>query len=221
MRPYSYDGAAAGGLYLDGEIYPLAGQGKHLARLGASLVIDRAVGLSSQLSMNGSTTEFDTVQSRWGLGLRYALPVSDGAIVKLAAGYDQLEHTIDASGVNVPLPDVSYSYLDIGAGAYVPLGKEIAVNADARYLHVLSAGEIQDADKYGTGNVVGLDVDANLEYRMSPTIHLRAGVRYLRMAFDFDGSGSWTTELDGDPDQDVGGASDTYLGGYMTAGYTF
>ena len=41
------------------------------------------------------------------------------------------------------------------------------------------------------------------------------------MAFDFAGTGPMTTELDGDPDQDVGGATDRYFGLYLLGGYAF
>ncbi len=40
------------------------------------------------------------------------------------------------------------------------------------------------------------------------------------MAYDFDGSGMQTNR-DAEPDQDVGGALDVFLGGYVTAGYIF
>jgi len=46
-------------------------------------------------------------------------------------------------------------------------------------------------------------------------------VRYLRMAFAFDGDGAMATDRGGEPDQDVGGAADVYFGAYALAGYLF
>jgi hypothetical protein len=50
---------------------------------------------------------------------------------------------------------------------------------------------------------------------------LHLGVRYVRMAYDFNGAGGALVDRDGDGDDDVGGALDVYLGGYATLGYLF
>ena len=125
-------------------------------------------------------------------------------------------------GVVVNVPNVEYHYLDPGLAVRVPLSSRLALCAAGRFLLVESAGEVQQADQYGAAKMTGFDADAALELRATPRVLLRAGARYLAIAFAFDGSGAMTTSRDGDPTSvNVGGALDRYLGGYASAGYLF
>ena len=153
------------------------------------------------------------------MGLRYKLPIGKKTL-RFAAGYDRLSHTVDAEGQPLTLPDVDYTYVDLGAGIRVPVDDRFAVDADGRYLHVLDAGEISGQDAYGSGTVRGVDLEAAVSYAATERLEIRAGIHYLRMAFAFDGSGAMT-DLDGDPDKDVGGAADTWIGGFVTGGISF
>lgn len=222
-QPWSYDGAPVGGATLAAEVYPmlLAGRGDGpLARVGVALAYDRVLSMHTRMSMGGAEMEFPTKRSRFGLGLRYRMKLG-APTVKAALGWNRLATSIDSGAMALDLPDVSYSYVDVGAKLHWPLAPRWAIAADARYLAVLSAGEIEDAAQYGGDAVHGLDLDAAIELTAMPRVLVRVGARYTRMGHDFDGSGPKASARDADPDQDVGGAVDVYFGGYVTAGYLF
>ncbi len=219
-QPMTYQGAPVGSARLDAELYPLLRHHGHLARVGFAVDIERALRVHSNVVVDGVTHDLDTAQSRWGLGVRYRYPVGAHAI-KLAAGYDKLSHRINRAGLDIDLPDVGYSYLDLGAGADVSLSHgEWRLSVDGRYLHVLNAGAIAEPAAYGGGTVAGYHFDVGMARVLASGVLVRAGVEYLRMAFAFDGSGA-LTDVDADPEQDVGGAADTWFGGYLTAGIAF
>jgi hypothetical protein len=226
QQPTSYDGSPVGGVQLRGELYPTRflskapPAAKHLDRVAVSFELDNAVGLSSQYSDDTMDYDLDTTQRRWGVGLGYALPIKSASL-KLAAGYNGLRHSIKTGGVDIGLPDVKYGYFDLGAAADVPIAGKLRALGHVKYLAVQSAGDIVAADAYGKAGVRGFDLDAGVAYAVTSKVHVRGGVRYLRMAFDFAGTGDMSTDLDGDPDQDVGGAADKYVGAYVLGGYSF
>lgn len=226
-KPNGYAGSPVPGAYVSAEVYPLAfGGGRGiLTGLGVGVVFDRVFVLKSRYKAE----EYDTTQSRWGIGVRFRFPFGNKPTLptlKLAAGYSKLDFNIDTGGMDIDLPNVAYSYYDVGLALRVPLGlPTVALNVDARYLAISSAGEFSSMDNYGGGTIAGVDVDAGLEVRPVPRVAVRGGVRYLRVAFDFDGTGADTKRdslpTPADDDQDVGGALDEYLGGYVTASYLF
>lgn len=230
-QPNGYDGRIVPGAFFNAELYPLAlGGGKHngpLAGLGAAVTVDRVISIKSKIDDPAAPmgfVEFATTQTAWGVGLRYRLPIGSRPTlptVKLGFGYNHLDFTIDTGAMDIDLPNVAYSYIDAGGSVRVPLGERLAIEATGRYLVVVASGDISLPTNYGGGKVNGLDVSGSLEYRPTPRFTLRGGARYMRIAFDFDGTGNDTTMRDMDPDQDVGGALDVYLGFFATAGYLF
>ena len=217
MQPMSYQGAPVGSAHLNAELYPFLKKSRHMSRLGLAFVLERALRVNSRIVLDGVARDFDTTQSRWGVGARYRLPVGKHSLA-LAAGYDRLSHAINTNGLALDLPNVSYSYVDVGGGLAIVFGNgDWTLNGDARYLHVLSAGEIAEGSAYGGGTVAGVHVDGNMARKLDSGVIIRGGIEYLRMAFAFDGSGAMT-DIDSDPDQDVGGAADVWFGAYVTAG---
>jgi hypothetical protein len=223
-QPNGYDGAIVPGGMVMGELYPLAFGNPRgaLAGIGLTFVFDRVFLLKSKYG----TDEYDTTQQRFGVGLRYRLPIgksATGPTLHVGIGYNKLSFVIDDSAAVMPigLPDVDYTYIDPGLGVRLPLGTpKFALLADAKYMVVLDSGDMQAQANYGTGTVSGLDVDAGLEFRVMPRLPLHLGFHYIRVAYDFDGSGTQTNR-DAEAGQDVGGALDVYLGGYVSAGYIF
>jgi hypothetical protein len=218
--PMSYQGTPVGAAHFDGELYPFLKKKGAMRNLGFSVSVDRAIRLRSRVATQGRAQEFETEQAHYGVGLLYRVPLGKASF-QLAAGYDQLSHTIDTGGVDLALPNVAYSCLAAGGGLRIPISEgKMALGAAGRYLHVLDAGEITMPAAYGNATVQGVDVDAHLAYMASERMVIRGGVQFVRMGFAFDGTGAMT-QLDASPDQDVGGAADTWLGGYLTAGLSF
>jgi hypothetical protein len=225
QRPNGYDGSIVPSVMLTGEVYPLS-FGKRpspwVSGIGVGFVLDRVLLLKSRLDM----TEYGTTQMRFGGGLRYRWNIGNKATmptVKVIADFQRLTFAIDRGTQDIDLPNVSYSYLDLGLAGRFPLGTPMAaVYVDARYLHVLSSGELSDPMYYGSGSALGFDGDAGFELQFLGRAILRVGGRYQRIVHDFDGNGIRSNNRDGNmSDQEVGGALDTYLSGYVTAGYLF
>jgi len=61
------------------------------------------------------------------------------------------------------------------------------------------------------------------DYMIMKNVFVRAGIRYETIGFKFKGTDpmAQTHTRDADPDQDVQGARDTYLGGAATVGYVY
>jgi hypothetical protein len=223
QKPNGYNGAMVPAARIDVDLYPMAFGDKRgaLAGLGVGLWFEKVIAIKSRLGM----TEFPTSQTGFGAGLRYRWNMGHDAklpTLTAGAGWNYLAFSISTDGVDIDLPDVSYSMIDVGIGGRIPFGMpQIALTLDARYLQILGAGDMQATSAYGGGSKLGFDLDAAIEARLAVRNVIRAGVHYTRIAFDFDGSGEDTTMRDGSPDQDVGGALDQYLGFYATFGYLF
>lgn len=220
QQPMSYQGTPVGAAQFNGEVFPLLHSKGLMRNLGISVSLQKAIRLRSRVATQGEAHEFDTEQSRYRVGVRYRVPLGKSTF-RLAAGYMKMNHQINSGGIDLDLPNVSYSCVELGGGLRVPISPgKVTLGADALYLHVMDAGEITAPDAYGNATVQGVDVDAHLAYMASERMVIRGGVQFVRMGFAFDGSGAMT-QLDSSPDQDVGGAADTWLGGYVTAGVVF
>jgi hypothetical protein len=230
QQPQGYKGTTVPGVYATGELYPatFAGVKGVLANVGVGFVADRVIKLNSSVSdgMDG-TTLLATKQSRYGANLRYRHNFGDGprgVSVWGAVGYNRLTFSMDKSaapeGVIVDVPNVAYSYVDPGLGVRVPVAGALSAAVEGKFLAVLGTGEVQTPEQYGAATVTGFDADAALEYAFSDHFLARAGARLIQIGYSFKGNGV-LSDRDANGSADVGGASDRYLGGYVTAGYAF
>ncbi|HLU68611.1 MAG TPA: hypothetical protein VKZ63_20160 [Kofleriaceae bacterium] len=228
-RPLGYRGNPVPGVLVEGEVYPMAFGGDRgvLANIGVGFVADRVIRLNSAVDDGmGGVATLGTRHSRYGASLLYRHNFGDGPrglSLGLSVGYSRLSFVIDKAaapeGVIVDVPNVVYSYLDPGASVRIPVGPLTAL-IEGKFLAVLGTGEIQQPEQYGAATVTGLDVDAGLEYRIGEHFLARAGARLMYLGFAFKGTGT-LADRDQNGEVDVGGASDRYLGGYVTAGYAF
>ncbi|HUS66048.1 MAG TPA: hypothetical protein VMZ28_15955 [Kofleriaceae bacterium] len=226
--PQGYDGAMVPGLYVLGEVYPMALVNKKATgftrHIGLTLMLDKVLLIKSKPA--GMDVDLPTSQTRFGFGLVYRLnfgTTPTSPTLKIGARYNKLSFTIDESAAPaamVEIPDVSYTYIDPGVAFRYPFTEKIAANAEAHYLIVSKAGQIQESMQYGTSKVSGFDVDLGGEYKLSDSLLVRAGFRYSAINLTFEGNGTLTNR-DADAEQDVQSAKDAYLGIYATAGYLF
>lgn len=227
--PQGYDGALVPGVYAAAEIYPMAlveRRGDGVARdFGISLVVDKVLLIKSRLEGAGAD-ELPTDQLRFGGGVvyRWNFGSATGPTLKLGVRYNRLSFSIDETQAEDPaaieIPDVDYSYLDPGVGFRLPLGERLALLAEAHYIYVLDAGQIQEADQYGESSVFAFEGDLGAELKLTDNLVARTGVRYSQYSLDFEGEGD-LTDRTGDGMQDVNAARDRYLGVYATAGVLF
>jgi hypothetical protein len=228
-QPQGYSGALVPGAYAAVELYPVAladRSGHGFARdIGVSAVVDKVLLIKSKLEGEGDA--LPTAQTRYGVGLVYrwnfgSSPTSP--TLKVSARYSKLSFSIDESKAAEPaaieIPDVSYTYIDPGLGLRLPIGEAFAALAEARFLFVTDAGQIQDLDRYGKTSVSAFDVDVGGELKLTSNLLARAGARFTQLAMDFSGNGA-QTDPTGDGTQDISSATDRYLGFYATAGVLF
>jgi hypothetical protein len=227
--PQDYQGVRAPGVLVRGELYPLARSGAGvMANLGVGFVVDRALELELVYS-DAMNVRLPVSQARYGVDARYRHrfgAAATGPELVARVGYGKLSYLIDKSaapeGFVVDIPNVAYTYFDPGLALRVPLTGAIALWAEGRFLLVTDAGEVVLAEQYGAATILGADADVAVEIRATPHIAVTLGGRYLTIGYAFKGAGDLTVMRDGDAATvDVGGAKDTYVGGYATASYSF
>ena len=237
LAPRGYEGTLVAGANIFGELYPLAFNRKKksvLHNVGVTFAYDQVVKIESRMLYDdGSGTPAEailpTTQSRWGVGLVYRHNLGKkptSPTIKAAFRYSSFGFVIDKAaapgGVTVDIPNMEYVYYDPGLALRFPVNPQIALLADARFLLVTGAGDMQQASEYGASTITGYDVDVGFEYKLNANACVRAGGRFTGISLDFDGSGTLTTDRDGDGNsQDVLSASDQFVGGYLVAGYLF
>jgi hypothetical protein len=230
QAPPGYSGTPVPGGYLTAEAYPggFGGDTKGVAaNIGIGIVLDRVFSLNSSVAdATGTAVNLPTRMWRYGANLRYRHNFSDGPngfSMHGAVGYNTAGFSIDKSGAPggmVDVPNVNYKYVDIGAGARIPIAGAFSLLAEAKVLAPMTTGPIQELDQYGPATVFGYEGEAVFEYQITRTINARAGGRLMQLSYTFDGDGD-LDDRDGNGENDVTGASDRFLGGFVTAGYSF
>ncbi len=234
VPPQEYIGAYAPGVYVTGELFPMAASkgSSPIKNVGFGFDVERSVGLSSQVTGEGimEPINLPTQRERYGFRAAYRYHFGSKATqptVTLSAGYNKLSFTIDQTdapeGIVIAVPNVEYTYVDPGLKLRLPLNKAIAVIAEGKFMAVLDAGDIVLPEQYGAATVTGADADVALQYRTGGNWLITAGGHYTMVGYSFKpGAGELSSGTDGDIDSlDVGGALDKYLGGYITAGYAY
>jgi hypothetical protein len=232
QAPPGFSGTPVPGAYVVGEVYPAAfggGEGV-LANLGIGIVADRVIKLNSSVedATGMGTVNLATRMWRYGANLRYRHNFGDepnGYSVLASVGYNTAGFSIskgDAPGGpgSVDLPNVDYRYIDAGLGGRIPIFGQLSLLAEAKFLAPLDTGQIQRTSQYGAASVTGFDFEAVFEYQITKSFQARAGGRLMQMGYSFEGTGA-LGDRTGDGMNDVTGASDRYLGGFVTGGYSF
>lgn len=227
--PQGYAGKAVPGVFLDAELYPMAfdlERNGALRDVGITATVDKVLKIESTLEGRDDVV-LSTSQTSWGVGAVYRHNFGDdpsSPTVKASVRYGSSSFVVDETGAPegtvIALPDVTYTYLDPGLSVRYPVTAQIALEGEGRFYVVRGTGEMQEADAYGGATVSGYGLFAGGEYRINEQLVIQAGARLQRFAFTFAGTGD-LTDRNADDMQDVGGAADRYLSGYLTAGYVF
>jgi hypothetical protein len=156
-RPQGYKGSPVPGFLVSGAIYPLAFGGERgaTANIGIGFVAERAIGLKSAVDDGaGGQTQLATRQSRYGANLRYRYNVGsnpDGLSLEASVGFNKMSFVIDKKAapmnVIVDVPNTSYTYIDPGVGARIPVISKLSGVVEAKFLAVLDTGEIQKPEQ--------------------------------------------------------------------------
>jgi hypothetical protein len=174
-----------------------------------------------------------TQQQRAGIGLIFrhtfgSSPTSPSVAVSVR--YNRSRFEIDRAEadevmVDIDVPNVDYAFFDPGVSFRIGVTPAISVSAEGRFLAVTEAGEIQQANEYGASKIFGFEADICGEYQVNRRVFARLGARAMGFSFDFNPDPAVAVsdrlDRDGDGTQDVGGAFDRYLGGYLAIGALF
>ena len=135
--PAAYQSAIAPGVYIAGEVFPLAFESKRkgiLKQFGIGFVLDRVVGLGTTID-GAAGVSLPTTQMQWGVNLRFRHRLGKKfkkSTVHASLGYNHLDFSIDKqsapAGLDVDLPNTTYSYIDPGVGISVPVTPRLAVS---------------------------------------------------------------------------------------------
>lgn len=232
--PAGYNGPLAPGIYANGELYPLAMDGKGkggLTNLGIGFTIDRVVSINTVLQdpNGGMNVTLPTSQTQWGVHVKYRYKFNDkenSPVLKASVGYNRMTFEVDRTGLEagqiLDLPNTSYTYYDPGLALRYPVSPKLAVEVDARAMLVTGVGQMQTPEQYGSAKVTGVDGGISIEYKLKPKVVLNIGARYMAIGYQFNGDGMQTNARDDDPNTvDVGGALDSYMRAYVALGYLF
>jgi len=230
QRPQGYDGGIVPGVYLTGELYPMAFARKSrsaLSDVGVGFVVDKVLKINATVDNMGTLVERPISQMRWGVDLRYRLNFGDeptSPTLFLSAGYSKMSFVIDRGDLDrtvLELPDTDYTWLDPRIGMRLPIGQRFAIFGSVAGLVVLKAGEFTDGQNYGESTILGIDGDLIFEARVTEHVLVSLGAHATGLGFNFAGTGD-LTDRDGDPaTEDVGGALDLVVSSFAMVGYSY
>jgi hypothetical protein len=221
QAPKGYKGAFVPAGRVGVELYPFAiGAPRSVAGgLGIYAVYERAFLLTTR-SDQTPDVKLTTEQSHLEVGARFryafgARPNLPSIIV--GVGYSRRAFMVDrAPLVDRPpldLPDVDYRTIEPALTLRFPLGTErLAVALTGQGMLVQDTGAIQTVAEYGAAKVTGVAGNVTIDAAITPRVLLRLRAEVTQLGFDFLGKGEMSNNRDNDPDQDVGGALDRWLG---------
>lgn len=222
-RPPRYRGTPVPGFLLDATIYPLAFGHKRegmAKNVGLTLLYDRVLLVSSQApGMNGMPgAKLDSAQQRYALGISFRYPFNKTAtspVVGANLRYGRQKFTIDG---DAGIPNVNYTIIDPMVFFKYPISTKLALGVNLGYMLVSDTGGIGSMMQYGPTTANGFEGEIGGDFLITKNVFLRAAFKFETIGMTF-APGGMKTNVDGDPEQDVFGARDTYLGGMITAGY--
>jgi hypothetical protein len=222
-KPPNYNGVPAPGAVLDITAYPLAfGHKKKgvLTGIGLQAMYDQALLISSKL---GDGTKLKTQANRLLIGGVFRYPLGSKAESPVVGGRLAFAKQSFQIQMGSDLPNVNYAAIQPGVFFKLPVGK-LVFNADLGYQLISKTGQMTKGDMtgYGQASVSGIDFKLSGDYALTKAIFARGGIQIERIGYKFKGSADTLATLrDNDPEQDVRGATDMYIGAAFAIGYLY
>lgn len=229
QAPLGYKSSMVPGMRVAGEAYPIGlVMGGPASNLGIAFEYDQTISMVTR-SSDAPDVALSTLQKHWDVGARYRIPFGKKAtapMVIAGGGIGRRFFIVDRNGLpadaELDMPDVAYKYYHAGATFRMPIGARAAIQAGGRAMMFQSAGSISDTDQYGGAKLTGLDASASVEFKITPAAVVSLAGSFTQIGYAFVGNGEESNNRDLDPGtQDVGGASDRYVGLVGTIGYTY
>jgi hypothetical protein len=231
QAPLGYKSSLVPGARVAVEAYPLAlsGDGTGAAAgLGVAFDYDKTIAMTTR-SSDAPDVNLETIQQHWDAGVRYRIGFGKKATSPTATlGVDygrrvfQIKRDQLPAEAELDMPDVDYKYIAPGLQLRFPIGSKMAFQAGGRALLLQSAGAIQAEDAYGGAKITGFEAGGGLQYMATRSLFVNVEGSLTQIGYVFLGNGEETNNRDLDPaSQDVGGASDRYIGVLAAVGYAY
>lgn len=229
QAPLGYKSSMVPGVRVAGEVYPIGMvRSGPVANLGMGFEYDQTL-LMTTRSSDAPDVALPTRQKHWDVSVRYRVPIGEKLTAPMVIGHGGIGRRffiVDRGDLpaeaELDMPDVAYKYYHAGATLRMPVGARAAVQAGGRVMMVSSAGSVTDPEGYGGAKVTGLDAAAVVEFKITPSAVVSLAGSFTQIGFAFVGNGEESNNRDLDAStQDVGGASDRYIGVVGTVGYTY
>lgn len=211
-----YPASSIHGLGVAVEIYPapLQKQDGELSGIGFSLGIQHSVGSVFTAMDDTGYGDYTMNQSAWEAGVHYRYPI-DIVAIDGEVDYGNVTHTIVDLPQSIAIPDTSYSYMSAGAHLDLAVSERATVGFGAKYLYLLSTGDISSEDWFGAGTAWGMVLDGNFVIPLPENLYVKGDLEYRRVTIDFEGSGMLV------PDYGMWAATDSAITGTAVLGITF
>jgi hypothetical protein len=221
-RPEDWTNGIAPIISLNVEAFPLARDPKKkgaLTNLGVELGYDRVVLFNATIVDMDVESKLGTTHHQLRGNIVYRYFIMGGKLrLRGGAGYVFKQFDIDSGNSVVDLPNVKYQGVDGNVAARYTINDTMKAGIDGGYLYLLRGGEVDNPDQYGDAGISGFHVGAAFDYRVNPTIAVRAGFSAQIINLSFDGDGE-LRDVNNDMNPDVAGASDTQVWFYARAVY--
>ncbi|HEX3697120.1 MAG TPA: hypothetical protein VH374_17215 [Polyangia bacterium] len=176
-----------------------------IAGFGLTGNVTYAMGVTTE--QTGSDGRARTDVHGYELGVRYRAALGPVDLVP-RGGY--LAETF-AANVGTVAPDVDYRVIRAGMGLQLALSRQAFMRTSADYLYVLTAGRLNDADRFPRAVTRGIDLTMGAGYAFNDDVELFVAVGLRRYGFDL--------KVQPGDSLIAGGALDEYVS--MTMGLTY
>jgi hypothetical protein len=171
--------------------------GEDLTGFGATLEIQRSVGatLDAYDVMNDTYGSYALAYTAVELAAHYrhksGRVLFDGMVAYTAASWS-LGSDLPA---DVAIPSTTYQHIDAGGTVELAIGNRARLGIGARYMHMLTTGDVSEQAWYGSGSSAGVGADVDLKLPISSAVYLRGLFQYRRVSMGFDGTGNVSSGL--------------------------
>ena len=174
LSDYNLQGALAASL--QARFHPLATVSRGLAPIGISAGLEYGLGVGSRVAGTEQRTSTDVHGYSVGLAYRLRLGASGNSTLNPTLGYAL--STFNA-GQQPGAPNVDYRVIKPGLDFHWAVSDRVSVLGHADYLHVLSAGSLEDAEHFPRATARGIEANLGVGFSMTKELALEgsAGLR--------------------------------------------
>jgi hypothetical protein len=195
--PPSYPNTGLGGvsLHLGAFPHPEEAYGNDLTGFGATFDLQKSIGaqLAANDTVNDTYGNYTLDFVAWDLAAHYRHKAGK-LLFDGMASYGRAAWTLESDfPASVQIPDTTYTYLGAGGKVELAVGDRSSVGFGARYMYILSSGDVSDEDWYGSGTSSGLGLDVDVKIPISDKLYVRGTAEYRRVSMNFVGDGNLAT----------------------------